>query len=533
MSKITMPDYLTAKVLEIDKTKTVKILENLSATKTFDSVILIENYEVHGFDGSNTVLVSDGLVEKLKQIIEKKRSTESFGLTLRDKADTLELLLGGTEATPETTVTLAASEKHDLKKWLTQNNFKRTSHQEVKQTSFAYQSLDVTFNIETWPSIPPYLEIVGKDRNVILQASSLFGFRESDLITISTKELFKRYSASPVFMSFADKESDITHKTLTNLVHKVIKKHAHYLTEAQVELIANHYILAEYSGKKTHGLRKLCWDVQFYNDRLGDPVVSKDSPSVALLDGQREIGPLAAALGAEIAIKKAKESGVAIVGITGAQRFGVLATWTEMIAKEGLIGVLTTSTEPFTALSETATGVVGTNPLSISVPFKDTPLIYDAAFSKAPVNMMWLYRLLGLNLPDETFIGDKGQYTNDPFRSRYVDVFGGSKGSGFAIMLQILSGPLMGVESHNSFKNPYENAFYFQAIDPSFFQPMKKFEAQVEDFVQFAKQAPLREGYDSLHLPGEKSRYNLDKTIKSGKVRVHTGVVDWLEFLGE
>lgn len=530
-----MTDPTDIKILEIDKAKIAHSLIRLGARKVSDSLVYIDNYDVHAFDPSHTKTIGGTLAEPLEPIARSMGKVKDFILTLQYDADTLELSLTPVitaEAKNAALVSFAPADKDKLMDWLTLNGLKRTGHQEVKRTRFTYEPLDATFIIEEWPSIPPYIVIIGKDKEAVTRAADLIDYTENNVVRLTKQELFKRYSASPTFMSFADKEVDITHNDLEKLVYKVIRNHASHLTDTQVELIADHYVRAEYSGKKTHGLRKLCWDVQFYSDRLGAPKVTKDAPSIALINGQREIGPLAAKLGAETAIKKAKETGVAIVGVTGAQRFGVLATWTEMIAEAGLIGVLTTSTEPFTALSETATGVVGTNPLSISIPFKDMPIVYDAAFSKAPVNMMWLYRLLGLKLPEETFIGEKGRYTNDPFRSRYVDVFGGSKGSGFAIMLQIISGPLMGVEPHNSFKDPYENAFYFQAIDPSFFQPLEEFEAQVEDFVQFAKQAPLREGYDNLHLPGEKSRYNLEKTIKAGKIRVHTGVVDWLEFLG-
>lgn len=534
MNESNTYDNADAKILEVPKARLLKTLKSIGANKTLDSIVFIERYDVRGFAVSNIAPTEESLAAKLKQIIEGIHLTKDITLTLQYDTDSLELFLTPTttKADHEMVVSFTPDERTELSDWLIRCGLKRTGHQEVKRMKFTYRPLDVTFVIEEWPSIPPYVKIIGKGNKTILQAAALIGYTENDLHIIGRKELFKRYSASPIYMSFADAETDITHDDLAELVHKAIKNHAPHLTDSEVALIANHYIFAEYNGKKTHGLRKLCWDVQFYEDRLGKPFLSKDSPSMALMDGQREIGPLAVAQGVEIAIKKAKETGIAIVGITGAQRFGVLATWTEMIAKAGLIGVLTTSTEPFTALSETATGVVGTNPLSISIPFKDTPIVYDAAFSKAPISMMWLYRLLGLNLPSETFLGEGGQYTNDPFRSKYVDVFGGPKGSGLAIMLQILSGPLMGIESHKSLKNSYENAFYLQAIDPSFFQPIEKFEAQVDGFIQFAKKAPLREGHNGLHLPGEKSKYNLDKTIKKGKIQVHTGVVDWLAFLG-
>ncbi len=530
MSKPTVSDYIDAKILEVDKNKLVKALESFGARKTLDAAVFIENYKPHSFKAFSIKYVDNDLEKKLTPITNNIQTLKDFTLALQYDSSTLELILISVD--DNRVISFALSEKEALIEWLAKNNFKRIGHQEVKRIRYSSKNPDIDFLIEEWPSILPYVEIITGTEEILLQAVKLIGYTENDLTFLSKEELFKRYSASPVFMSFADEEIEITHEELEKLVHATIKNHASHLKRSEVNLIANHYIFAEYSGKKTHGLRKLCWDVQFYSDRLGEPQSTKDSPSIALIDGQREIGPLAAFLGVETVIRKARDTGVGIVGITGAQRFGILATWTEKIAEAGLIGVLTTSTEPFTALSETATGVVGTNPLSISIPYKDTPIVYDAAFSKAPVNMMWLYRLLGLELPSETFLGEKGRYTNDPFKSKYVDVFGGSKGSGFAIMLQIVSGPLMGVKSHDSFKDPYQNAFYFQAIDPSFFQPMKEFEMQVEDFIQFAKQAPLREGYDSLRLPGEKSRYNLNKTIESGKIRVHTGVVDWLEFLG-
>lgn len=530
MSEPVVFDRMRTKIVEINKDDVIETLERLGAKKIQDELILIESYSAQNFQISDAKCSEDALEMELASIIDDLKEMKDPILTLHCSPSKLELVLSSDRTYKVTS--FAPSDKQLLLEWLARKSLKHVKHQEMKRTRYSYSHPDVTFFIEEWPSVPPYVEIETTNEQTTLQAAELIGYTKSSLVNLSQEELFKRYSASSIYMSFVDGNIEITHNDLEKLVQAAIENHAPYLTGFEVKLIADHYILAEYSDKKTHGLRKLCWDIQFYKDRLGKPHLSKNSPSIALMDGQREIGPLAAALGTDTVIQKAKDTGVAIVGITGAQRFGVLATWTQKIAEAGLIGVLTTSTEPFTALPDTAIGVIGTNPLSIGVPFRDTPIVYDAAFSKAPVNMMWLYRLLGMELPDETFIDGSGQYTNDPFRSRYVDAFGGHKGSGLAIMLQILSGPLMGIQSHKSFKDPYENAFYFQAIDPSFFQPIKEFEMQVENFVEFAKKAPLREGHGDLYLPGDKSRYNLDKVIKSEKVKVHSGVVSWLKFLG-
>jgi len=522
-----------AVVLEIDKDAAVTALHNIGAQKIFDSTITTEMYECNKRFEVKPSNENSDLYDRLRLLLDG--SQQDIRLELRQEADTLQITLDGSvvnKMKEKPTITAQPSERKAISELFVAHGFNRVSFQQQKRIAYMYEPLNVRYNINTWPSIPTYIEISSNDEDAIAAAACLIGYQEDNLESYDDTELFKWYSASPTYMSFADGEVELTHSKLQNIVHVVIKRHGAHLSKNEIKLIADHYIRAEYSGKKTHGLRKLCWDVQYYSDRLGIPKLVKESPALALFDGQYEIGPIAADLGVREVIQRATKNGVAIVGITGAQRFGTLATWTAEIAKAGLIGILTTSTEPFTALPETAKGVIGTNPLSISVPYKSMPIVYDAALSKAPVNMMWLYRLLGLELPGETFIDSTGHYTKDPFTSRYVDVFGGAKGSGLALMLQLLSGPLMGMATHTSFSDPYENAFYFQAIDPTVFQTREQFEKQVEGFIEFARQAPLREGVSDLHLPGETSRRTLEHTQKQQTVRIHAGVAGWIEFLG-
>lgn len=409
----------------------------------------------------------------------------------------------------------------------------RSSRQHWR-TSFWLTTHDAQVSVMSWPGMPSYVQIEAANPDSHAEIATLLGRDPSEIQSVTQAELFERYSLTPEYIHFGEGEIEVETAHLEKTAKDLIIKRAPHLNEEEVELIARHYLDAEYAGKRTHGLRKLCWDSQYYHQRDPQgPTIVKEKGAIAQIAGNKEIGPIAANKCVEMVIAKAQENGIASVAMTGSQRFGVLATWTKKIADAGLVGLLTVSTEPFTALHETATGVVGTNPLSIAVPYKNTHLVYDAAFSKAPVNTIWHNKLLGIELPEDTFLDKTGNFTTDPFYASTVNVFGGSKGSALAVMLQALSGPMLGAASHKAFSNPYENGFYVQAIDPEFFGGKEVFEAQMAELVNSIKQAPLKQGYTEILLPGERSQKTAEQITQKGSIVLHRNVWELLRFLQE
>src|SRR5947209_18359706 len=68
------------------------------------------------------------------------------------------------------------------------------------------------------------------------------------------------------------------------------------------------------------------------------PRIVKETPVSALVDGDGGLGHVPARFGMQVAIDKAKQSGMAIAAVRNSAHFGATGYYTLMAAKEGLIG---------------------------------------------------------------------------------------------------------------------------------------------------------------------------------------------------
>jgi adenylate cyclase class 2 len=65
------------------------------------------------------------------------------------------------------------------------------SYQENKRTSFVLDGVEV--EIDTWPRIPPYMEIEGKSREDVVRVAAVLGYGEDELTGENTTKVYARY----------------------------------------------------------------------------------------------------------------------------------------------------------------------------------------------------------------------------------------------------------------------------------------------------------------------------------------------------
>lgn len=69
--------------------------------------------------------------------------------------------------------------------------FTAKSYQETKRTSFILDGAQV--EIDTWPQIPPYLEIEAGSKDEVIRVAGLLGHPEADLTGENTIKIYARY----------------------------------------------------------------------------------------------------------------------------------------------------------------------------------------------------------------------------------------------------------------------------------------------------------------------------------------------------
>lgn len=295
-------------------------------------------------------------------------------------------------------------------------------------------------------------------------------------------------------------------------------------------LVARLLVRAELRGYPGHGLTRVSQYLSFIKHGtidLGEkPKILREGKTTAVIDGNHYIGQVVANEGMQLAIKKAKEHGAGLVTIRRAGHSGRLADYMEMAADEGTIGMGTVSVgSGTTALYGGMERVSGTNPMAFGIPARNgRHILID--FATASMSMGEIQKRVAKKdkLPDGAMLDGYGNPTNDfkafrgPPRGVFLP-FGGYKGSGIALVTEILGGILSG---NGPSKDWWDkgghgvNGVFLQAFAVEEFQPLDQFLDKVDEFIAFVKSTKPAPGFNEILLPGEHARSNEQRQIRDG-----------------
>ncbi|MCP2259240.1 adenylate cyclase, class 2 [Streptoalloteichus tenebrarius] len=119
---------------------------------------------------------------------------QSKWIRLRDTGDEVtltvkEIASDAIDGTHETEVTVSDFDATNA--LLGVLGFTAKSYQETKRTSFLLDGAQV--EIDTWPRIPPYLEIEAGSKDEVIRVAGLLGYAETDLTGENTIKVYARY----------------------------------------------------------------------------------------------------------------------------------------------------------------------------------------------------------------------------------------------------------------------------------------------------------------------------------------------------
>jgi LDH2 family malate/lactate/ureidoglycolate dehydrogenase len=217
------------------------------------------------------------------------------------------------------------------------------------------------------------------------------------------------------------------------------------LPEQDAEVIADSLVHANLTGVHSHGVSK----VNDYLTRLDKNLVTKEtnisvvreSATTALLDAGNGWGQIVSQKAVEMAVEKAKQYGSSWIGVRNSNHYGTAAYWTSQIAAQGMIGISMTNTSPVMVPFGSKVPTLGTNPICIAVPSPSgKPIMLDMATSNQARGKITLAAKIGKPIPSDWAITIDGQETTDPQEALKGSLlpFGGAKGSGLAMMVDIL-----------------------------------------------------------------------------------------------
>ena len=211
------------------------------------------------------------------------------------------------------------------------------------------------------------------------------------------------------------------------------------------------------------------------------------------------------------AIELAKETGIGFVGVQHSSHCGALSYFTAQAMAAGMIGLAFSQTDPAVVPFGGRKPFCGTNPLCIGVPSRSgSPIVLDMATSTVAGGHIFKARAENKPIPPTWGLDVDGNPTTDPHKAIYFTAAGGAKGYGLGIIVDVLTGLLMGgafgphvVPMYADFEKKRDLCHLVGVIDCARFAGSSNFLDRVEEMVGEIHQVPPAEGFKSVLAPGE------------------------------
>ncbi|MEM2549936.1 MAG: Ldh family oxidoreductase, partial [Nitrososphaerota archaeon] len=259
-------------------------------------------------------------------------------------------------------------------------------------------------------------------------------------------------------------------ESLRSYVADVLK--AYNIPEEHSNIVADVLVSADLMGIESHGVQRLRRytvgiQVGSVNPKTNISIV-KESPSTVWIDGGSGLGHVVAYKAMNIAIKKAMDTGVSVSGIRNSHHFGMAGYYALQAVRSNMIGLVMTNSEALVAYTHTVGRNVGTNPIAFGFPTRNPPpILFDAATSVIPIGKVEVYAKEGKKMPLGWAISPEGKLLDDPKEvlarkgavlplGGFGEDFGGHKGAGLAIVVDLLCGVLTGANSGKNVKHTTE-----------------------------------------------------------------------------
>ena len=263
-------------------------------------------------------------------------------------------------------------------------------------------------------------------------------------------------------------------KEIEKLVYKIFLKHG--MSSNHSKISAKAITNAELIGAPTHGLARLKMYCDRINKKLINPrpkiKIKKISSSVSHVDANNSIGFVAGEVGIKQAIKNAKNTGIGLVGIKNSGHYGLSGYYAEQAVKKNLIAFCFTNAPPAIAPYGARKSLFGTNPVCFGTPTSNKiPFIFDSSVSIINRGKIRVAARNKKKIPEGVALDKFGKPTTDAKKALAgVQLpIAGFRGSGFAWMVDILSGVLTGGNHGGKVKDPFDDFSGPQNIGHLFF----------------------------------------------------------------
>src|SRR5580698_3970791 len=310
----------------------------------------------------------------------------------------------------------------------------------------------------------------------------------------------------------------IDHAKLLALTNRIVA--AGGSTPAEASIVAEHLVEANLRGHDSHGVGMLVAYVRDFEAGTLKPnqarEIVSDTGTISVWDAHGGYGQVVARQAVEWAIEAARKHGVAVNGLRNAHHIGRVGTYGEIAARAGMVAlhfVNVASGPPPVAPFRGREGRFLTNPVCIAIPGtgKNEPILLDFATSRVAMGKVRVAHNAGKPMLDGALLDHAGKPTTNPSvmyaEPRGVVLpFGEHKGSGLALVCELLAGAIVGSATVTA-PNPPErgiiNGMLSIVIDPGRLSVRDSMMAEIDAMIGWVKSAKPAEADLPVLIAGE------------------------------
>ncbi len=291
-------------------------------------------------------------------------------------------------------------------------------------------------------------------------------------------------------------------------------------------IITDVLLLSDLFGIDSHGINRIKMYYQHikagYIDISAQPEIIMETPVSAVIDGRKGMGQLVSNVAMKVAIEKAKTFGVGLVTVRNSNHYGIAGYYSLMASNEGLIGISMTNSLAAVVPTFSKTPMLGTNPIAFSFPASPQPFLFDSATSVVSVGKIEIYNKLDKPIPLGWGLNSDGIDEHDPaevLKSVFSgksglhplgggsEEFGGHKGYGFSMVVEILSSIISLGTTSNHIEKEKSTAgvcHFFAVVDPKIFGDPMTIQKHLENYLEEIRSSHKANDHDRIYTHGEK-----------------------------
>ncbi len=329
-------------------------------------------------------------------------------------------------------------------------------------------------------------------------------------------------------------------------------------SEAEADLATDVLLRADLRGIDSHGIARLSGYVRLWEKGRVNcaPTIRTvhETPSTAVVDGDRGLGLVVAPRAMEIAIAKANAVGTGWVSVKNSNHFGIAGYHAMMALPHDMIGIAMTNASPLVAPTFSIERLLGTNPIAVAIPAQEQPpFVADFATTTAANGKLEILQRKNQLAPVGWVQTSTGEPTTNPNETRSGGALiplgsdrehGSHKGFCLGAWVDIFSAVLSGanygpwVPPFVAFLEPPNDpvgeglGHFFGAMRVDAFRPAVEFKKHMDNWISRFRSARTVEGQGNVIIPGDPERIMHAERLEQG-IPLNPKVVEDLKALGE